>query len=112
MEMGLFQWLGRLLDQLIGWLGQAVAAFLEALVWSIQRIWETTITALLIASFGRTTMLYVIFYAGYVLGETVMEIWDPYDNSKPSEVLKFRRAPQDSPLPTNRGNARVLELQS
>jgi len=47
-----------------------------------------------------------------------MEVWDPrYSNSKPSEVIAvkqsptLRPAPQNSPLPTQRSEARVLILQ-
>ena len=50
--MGLFQWLGKLLDDLINWLGRAVAAFLEAFVWALEKIWQTAIAAVLIAAFG------------------------------------------------------------
>ncbi len=109
--MGFFSWLGSLFDQLIGWLGRVVAAFLEALVWAIQRIWEAVVAVALIAAFGYASVLYVIFYAGYALGETIMEIWDPrYYDSKPSQVFKVKQAPKNTPLPTSRSAAKVLTL--
>lgn len=121
--MGFFQrtfaWVGSLIDQLIEWLGRAVAAFIDALVWALQKVWETVIVAALIAAFGLVATLYVIFYAGAVLGETIMEIWDPrYYNTKPSEVFVVEQAPtfgkglQDSPLPTNRSAAQKIKLQN
>jgi hypothetical protein len=111
--MGLFQWLGRLLDDLISWLGEVVKAFLQGLMWALQKVWETVIATALIAAFGAVGILYVIFYAGEVLGETVMEVWDPANyNSKPSEVFKLQQAPQNSPLPTRRSEAKVLTLEN
>jgi hypothetical protein len=111
--MGLFQWLGKLLDDLIAWLGQAVKAFLEGLVWALQKVWETVVAAALWAAFGSVAVLYVIFYAGAALGETIMEVWDPATyNSKPSEVFQLKQAPQNSPLPTRRSEAKVLTLEN
>lgn len=111
--MGLFSWLGDLLDQLLDWLGRAVKAFLDALVWVLQELWETIVIGALIAAFGPVATLYVIFYAGYALGETLMEIWDPnHHNSKPSQLFTLKQAPQDSPLPTNRSEAKVLTLEN
>ena len=41
-----------------------------------------------------------------------MEIWDPrYASSKPSEVFKLQQAPQDSPLPAKRSEAKILKLK-
>lgn len=111
--MGFFTWVGSLVDQLIEWLGRKVKAFIDALVWTLQRLWETVILGVLIAAFGLVATLYVIFYAGAVLGETVMEIWDPVNyNTKPSEVFILEQAPQESPLPTNSSEARRLQLQN
>jgi len=117
--MGFFSWVGSLIDQLIEWLGRAVAAFINGLVDLIKALWETVIVTALIAAFGLVATLYVIFYAGAVLGETIMEIWDPsYYSSKPSEVFVVEQAPtfgqalQDSPLPTNRSAAKKLTLQN
>jgi hypothetical protein len=111
--MGLFAWLGGLVDQLLDWLGRAVKAFIDALVWALQRLWETVIAVALIAAFGFVATLYVIFYAGAALGETIMEVWDPnYYDSKPSEVFILEQAPQDSPLPENRSEAKRLKLQN
>ncbi len=108
--MGFFSWLGSLLDQLVSWLGRVVMAFLEALMWALQRIWDTVVVSLLIGAFGFVAVLYVIFYASYILGETLMEVWDPHQSHKPSETFKLRQAPQSSPLPKNRNEAKVLEL--
>lgn len=60
--MGFFTWVGSLVDQLIEWLGRAVKAFIDALVWTLQRLWETVILGVLIAAFGLVATLYVIFY--------------------------------------------------
>jgi predicted membrane chloride channel (bestrophin family) len=107
--MGIFQWLGSLLDQLISWLGRLVAAFLEALVLVIEALWYSVISVTLLAAFGAVTVLYAIFYATAVAGETLMEVWDPrYVDQKPSEVFKIKQAPQQSPLPTKRSEAKVL----
>ena len=111
--MRLFQWLGKLLDDLIYWLGEVVKIFLQDLVWDLQRLWETAIAAALTAAFGTTAVLYVIFYAGVVLGETIMEVWNPAKyNSRPSEVFNLQQAPQDSPLPTSRREAKILILEN
>lgn len=111
--MGLFQWLGKLLDDLISWLGRSVKAFLEELIWALQKIWNTLIAATLLAAFGASAILHVIFYAGAALGQTIMEVWDPeYYDSKASEVFIIRQAPQDSPLPTKRREAKVLTLEN
>ncbi|WP_414545555.1 hypothetical protein [Nostoc sp. CCY0012] len=111
--MGLFSWLGSLLDQLISWLGEVVAAFLEALVYTLQEIWYAAIASVLIAAFGVGVVLYAIFIAGEIAGETLMEVWDPrYYNSEPSQVFSVRQAPQHSPLPTQRSEARVVVLEN
>jgi len=109
--MGFFSWLGELLDQLLDWLGRAVKVFLEGLIYLLQELWETVIVAALAAAFGFVAVLYVIFYAVGLLGETIMEIWDPnYYDSKPSQVFKMKQAPQNSPLPKRRSDAKVLTL--
>lgn len=111
--MGLFSWLGSLLDQLLDWLGRAVKAFLEGLIYLLQELWEIAVAAVLIAAFGYVSTLYVIFYAGYALGETIMEIWDPtHCDSKPSQVFTLEQAPQSSPLPKQRSEAKKLKLQN
>lgn len=111
--MGFFAWAGGLIDQLLDWLGKAVKAFIEGLVWALKRIWETVVVGVLIAAFGLVATLYVIFYTGAVLGETIMEIWDPVNyNNKPSEVFILEQAPQESPLPTKRSDSRRLKLQN
>ncbi len=111
--MGFFAWVGSLIDQLVEWLGRVVKAFIEALVWALQKVWETVVVAALIAAFGLVATLYVIFYAGAVLGETIVEIWDPaYYSSKPSQVFILEQAPQNSPLPTNRAAAKRLNLKN
>jgi hypothetical protein len=111
--MGFLSWVGGLFDQLLEWLGQVFAAFIYALIDALQLIWETVVVAALIAAFGLISTLYVIFYAGAVLGETIMEIWDPASyTTKPSQVFTLEQAPQDSPLPTNRSEAKRLKLQN
>lgn len=111
--MGLFAWLGSLLDQLISWLGRLVAAFLEALIFAIQAVWYTAIASVLISVFGAGVVLYAIFLAGAIAGETLMEVWDPrYYDSKPSQVFSVRQAPQSSPLPTQRSETKVVLLEN
>ena len=111
--MGLFQWIGKLLDDLISWLGRAVAAFLQAFVMALEAIWQAAIATVLIAAYGYVAVLYAIFYAGAVLGETMMEVWDPvYATTKTSQVFKVEQAPQNSPLPTKRSNEQVVVLKN
>ncbi|NJL51787.1 MAG: hypothetical protein HC930_05360 [Hydrococcus sp. SU_1_0] len=121
--MGFFTWLGSKLDKLAGevfnwlrdvttWLAEKLRVFLTALFTGLQKLWQTAVVTALIAAFGFASILYVIFYAGSVLGETIMEIWDPrYVNSQPSEVFKLKQAPQSTPLPTQRGEAKTLQLE-
>ena len=76
-------------------------------------MWETVIATALIMAFGYASVLHVIFYAGAVLGETIMEIWEPvFYDSQPAEVFKIRQAPENSPLPTRRSEAKVLTHRS
>ncbi|MCT7969810.1 hypothetical protein NG799_26195 [Laspinema sp. D1] len=118
--MGFFAWVGGLIDELLAWLGRACKAFIEGLVWALEKIWQTAVVSLLFTAFGAVATLYVIFYAGFLLGETIMEVWDPrYANSKPSEVINVKQsspvlglAPQNSPLPTQRSEARILTLEN
>ena len=109
--MGFFAWAGGLIDQFLDWLGETLRRFIEALVKALQKIWEKVSKALE-AAFGYVAILYVIFFASPVSGETMMEVWDPrYSNSKPSKVFKIKKAPQDSPLPTQRSEAKILQLE-
>ncbi|MFY7883441.1 MAG: hypothetical protein ACOVOV_01210 [Dolichospermum sp.] len=110
--MGFFAWLGSLVDELIEWLGEVFLAFIKALARVLEAIWYTAVATVLIAAFGALATLYVIFYAGALLGETMMEIWDPGYPAKQSQVFKLKQAPQSSPLPTNRSEAKVLELEN
>lgn len=110
--MGLFRWLGGLLDELIEWLGRVFLAFIEALVGLLKAIWYTAVATVLIAAFGYVATLYLIFFAVGLFAETMMEIWDPRYPNKQSQVFKLEQAPQDSPLPKNRSEAKVLELQN
>jgi hypothetical protein len=42
-----------------------------------------------------------------------MEIWDPrYADSKPSQVFQVKQAPQNSPLPKYRSDAKVISLEN
>jgi len=109
--MGFFTWLGSLADQLLEWLGRALKAFIDALIYVLEKIWETAVATVLIAAFGFIATLYVIFYTGYLLGETIMEIWDPRSN-KPSEVFKLKQAPKGAALNKTRNEARILELSN
>jgi hypothetical protein len=111
--MGFFAWAGGLIDELLAWLGRAFQAFIEGLVWAIEKIWQTAVVTVLIAAFGAVATLYTIFYAGYFLGETIMEVWDPrFYDSKSAQVFKLEKAPQNSPLPTQRSEAKILKLQN
>jgi hypothetical protein len=88
-------------------------AFIKALIISIQAVWYTAIAPVLVAAFGAGVVLYAIFLAGAVAGETLMEVWDPkYHNSKPSEVFSIRQTPQDSPLPTRRDQSRIVMIEN
>ncbi len=93
--MGLFTWLGSLVDELIAWLGEIFVAFIEALARVLEAIWYTAVATVLIAAFGALATLYVIFYAGALLGETMMEIWDPRYSSKQSQVFNGEYAVSD-----------------
>ncbi|ALB42144.1 MULTISPECIES: hypothetical protein [Nostocales] len=111
--MGFFAWLGSLLDQLVSWLGTLVVAFLETLILAIQAVWYTAIASVLISVFGAGVVLYAIFLAGAIAGETLMEVWDPrYYDTKQSQVFSVRQAPQNSPLPTNRSQSKVVVLEN
>lgn len=110
--MGFFAWVGGLIDELIAWLGRAFESFIRGLVWALEAIWQTAVVSVLIAAYGAIATLYVIFYTGFLIGETIMEVWDPsYVNSKPSQVFTIDKAPQDSPLPT-RSEAQKLTLKN
>lgn len=100
--MGFFAWLGGLVDQLIDWLGRAAADFVRALVSILEKVWDSVIVGVLIAAFGIVDTLYVIFYAGAILTETLIEIWDPRYSNKPSEVFSIEQAPENTPLPKQR----------
>ncbi len=103
--MGFFAWLGGLVDQFIEWLGRAIAAFARALVSIIQAVWYAAMVGVLIAAFGKALTLYAIFYAGAILTETLMEVWDPKYPNKPSEVFSIEQAPENTPLPKQRSQA-------
>ncbi|MGB3510652.1 MAG: hypothetical protein WBA93_15755 [Microcoleaceae cyanobacterium] len=111
--MGFFSWLGGLLDQLVDWLGRAFMAFLEALVNTIQLLWYSAIATVLLAAYGFAATLYVIFYAGVTLSETLMEIWDPRYEYKPAQVFSVEAAPTNTPLPKNRSQVtKVMALKN
>ncbi|NEP56226.1 MAG: hypothetical protein F6K31_04270 [Symploca sp. SIO2G7] len=95
------------------WAVEKLTIFVKTLFQKLQKIWPTLVAPVLIAAFGELSILYVIFYAGAVLGQTIMEIWDPiYVNSKSSQVFKLEQAPQISPLPELRSESRVLKLEN
>lgn len=114
--MGFFEWFGSeidyLVDQMFSWLGEAYEWFIKSIISGLRKIWDTVIATALYTAFGVASVLYVIFYAGAMLGETIMEIWDPnYHNTKPSQIFKLQQAPQNSPLPTQRSQAQILLLE-
>ena len=39
--MGFFTWFGSLIDQFLDWLGEIFRRFIEALVYALQKIWNT-----------------------------------------------------------------------
>ncbi|HIK09667.1 MAG TPA: hypothetical protein IGS52_05275 [Oscillatoriaceae cyanobacterium M33_DOE_052] len=109
--MGFFAWLGGLVDQFIEWLGQAIAAFARALVSIIQAVWYTAMVGVLIAAFGYASTLYAIFYAGAILTETLMEVWDYRYSNKPAQVFSVEKAPANTPLPRYRSEVtKVMAL--
>lgn len=109
--MGFFGWLGGLLDQLVEWLGRAFMKFIEALIYTIQAVWYTVIASVLIAAFGYAMTLYAIFYAGATMYETIMEVWDPRYQNKPSEPFSIEAAPPNTPLARSRGEVKeVMKL--
>jgi len=117
--MKLFSWLQYLFDQLLVFFRskrtilKTEEKFLEELILSLQEIWEAAVATVLVAAFGYVSTLYVIFYPCYMTGETIMEIWDPnYYDSKPSQIFKLKQAPQNSPLPKRRSEAKVLTLEN
>jgi len=122
--MGFFTWLGKRLDRLAEsvldwlvevttWVFEQLAIFITALFEKLQKIWPALVAPVLAAVFGEISVLYVIFYAGAVVAQTIMEIWDPLKiNNKPSQVFKLEEAPLNSPLPEVRSEARVLKLEN
>ena len=111
--MSLFSWVGKLIDDMVNWLGRVARAFVKGLIWSLQRIWEAMVIEILIAAFGLTPTLYLIFYAGHSMGESFMEIWSPSDKHKPSKVFSLVQATdQSNPLPINRHDTCVMELNN
>ena len=109
--MGFFSWLGKIFDQLIAWLGEALAIFVNALVNLLGSVWDVVIVGTLTLAFGAQSLLYTIFYAGEFLNEVLMEVWDPASN-KPSELFKLRQAPANTPLPKQRSEAKVVVLEN
>ncbi|WP_017721049.1 hypothetical protein [Kamptonema formosum] len=111
--MGFFAWLGGLVDQLIDWLGRAAAAFVISLVSIIQAVWHTAIVGVLIPAFGMADILCAIVYAGAILTETLMEIWDPKSLNKPSQLFSIEQAPENTPLPKQRSEVtKVMVLKN
>ncbi|ROI10199.1 hypothetical protein ACLB6K_13595 [Microcystis aeruginosa FACHB-524] len=111
--MGFFAWLGSLVDELIEWLGEVWSNFVQALVNKIQAIWYTEIAPVLREAFGILShiTLYVIYYAGAKIDEIIKEVWDPRYPQKQSQVFILKKAPQNTPLPKYRSDAKVLELK-
>ena len=113
-NMGRYQWVSSLFDQLIAWLGEVVTNFVRKLIENIKRDWNKLILPTLISAFTvEAIVLYTIFYAGPVVGQTIMEIWDArYFDTKESQVFILKEAPQDTPLSTNRSEAKILQLEN
>ena len=107
--MGIFTWLGDLADQLLAWLGRTLKAFIDALLSALKSIWKNQVVSVLKAVFGFVNYLYMIFYKGDSLGETIMEIWNPNSNTS-SEVFKMIQAPLGATLNKNRKEAKILQL--
>jgi len=122
--MGFFtrlgSWIDRLAESVFDWLVdvttwvvERLMFFIQTLFEKLQKVWSTLVAPVLAAAFGEISVLYVIFYSGAILGQTIMEIWNPLNvNSKPSQVFKLEQAPQHSPLPELRSEARVLKLEN
>lgn len=88
--------------------------FPEELLQQLEKIWDKIIVPVLIAAFGRSGVLYVIFYRSKTAEEIIMEIWDPkYVAEKPSEVFKFRGLFEEDIelLAKNREEAKILILE-
>jgi hypothetical protein len=109
--MGLFAWVGSLIDQLVDWLTEALRSFINALIGALKLIWDTAVATVLIATFGLVGTLYVIFYAGTTRGKTIMEVWNPQNMDQASEVFIMDQAPPNQQMP-KRGNERVLTLKN
>ncbi|MDB9394690.1 hypothetical protein [Microcystis aeruginosa] len=58
------------------------------------------------SSLVNDVLLFIVF-----CGEKMMEIWDSRYPAKQSQVFKLEAYLQSSPLPTNRSEAKVLELE-
>jgi len=126
--MGLFTWLGRVAESVFNWLADVTTwiierlfTFVETLFQALQNIWSSEIASVLLEAFGIQDFLNIIFYAAKIAGEVIMEIWNPtYVYNKPSKVFKVQQAqalrmtsaPKDSPLPQQRGQAKVLKLEN
>lgn len=98
-------------NNLSEFLGVDTVAF-KALFNAIEPIWDTCIVTVLIASFGEAKTLYVIFYAGILPNEIMMEIWDPIYLNKQSQFFKLKLNFENLFLPKNRSEAKVLQLQN
>ncbi|NES23379.1 MAG: hypothetical protein F6K41_31795 [Symploca sp. SIO3E6] len=130
--MGFFTWLGGWLDRVAEsvfdwlvdvttWIVERLIDFVQTLFQALQNIWSSEVASVLLEAFGVKDFLHVIFYAAKTVGWVMMEIWDSnYVYSKPSQVFKVQQsqalrmtpAPQNSPLPQQRSQAKVLKLEN
>ncbi|MCC5900135.1 MAG: hypothetical protein JJU32_19765 [Phormidium sp. BM_Day4_Bin.17] len=94
----------------LNWLGQEHKDFIAALVSLLEILWEISILPVLRAAFGAFSILYGIFYAGFVAGVIFVEFWDPNHMNPKSEVCKISEAPKDNPLPNKREDSQVFML--
>jgi hypothetical protein len=110
-KMSYFQWLGSLVDELIDWLGDIFASFVEELISIVQRIWDTIVSTALIAAYGFVVGLYVIFYSIGVIGETLMEIWNPNANvyNQRPQVFTIQQAEQKQLPPRENAQHYVIK---
>ncbi|NER38446.1 MAG: hypothetical protein F6J93_31590 [Oscillatoria sp. SIO1A7] len=108
---------GRVLDSLrhiFGGNRSAETYLSESVLEKLTPIWDTTIVPVLMAEFGAEASLNVIFYAGSVPGQLIMEIWDPrYADRKPSQVFKLGGLAdyETRRLPQERSKATIMSLE-
>ena len=111
--MSVLSWFKELFTQLVAWLGEAVARFVEDLLRVMENAWSSWILPALQKAYGAVSSYYVIFYrSAKKLYETCVEIWNPQAlHTRPSRVFRLKQAPANTPLPSRREDARVMVLE-